>query len=151
MTFYEKICAIDDIVQLIFNCRTSTDTKTALPCTCKLLYHLLQSKATIALHQDNLRYKLDPDNIQYIPKIDCVNRECDDLGVGICIGYTVVYYLKLDSNYIRNDCKEIIIYIPYCEKCTHKYVNFGHIIEKPIIYDEYNFYESLFSSVYIGS
>jgi len=99
MTFYEKICVIDDIIQLIFNCSGSIDTKTALPGTCKLLYDLLRSKAKFALNQDILRFELNPDNIQYIPKIDCVNRECDDLGVGICIGYTVVYYIKFDSNY----------------------------------------------------
>jgi len=146
MTFYEKICAIDDIVQLIFNCSSSIDTKTALPGTCKLLYDLLRSKAKFALNQDILRFELNPDNIQYIPKNDCVNIECDDMVA--CIGYCIVYDLKLNPDY-RRECKEIIRYIPYCEKCTYKYVNFGHTIEKPKIYNEYNFFESLFSSIYI--
>ena len=33
------------------------------------------SKAKFALRQENLRLKLDPNNIQYIPKINCVNKE----------------------------------------------------------------------------
>jgi len=138
MTFYEKICAIDDITRLIFNCSDSIDTKTALPCTCKLLYDLLKSKAKFALHQDNLRCELNQNNIPYIPKINCVNRDCHDMVASI--GGCMFTYLKLYSDYRISDCKEVVRYIPYCKKCTHKYINWGNTINKPIIDDEYNEY-----------
>ena len=145
MTFYEKICTIDDIVQLIFNCSNSIDTKTALPCTCKLLYNLLQSKAKFALHQDNLRLELNPNNIQYIPKINCVNKDCDDIGA--CMGYSTFVYLKVYSDYKIGINKEITRYIPYCKNCTHKYVNYGHTKIKPIINN--NNYKILKAEVFI--
>lgn len=126
MSFCEKICTIDDIIYIIFKC-SSTNTKTALPSTCKTLYNLLKSKTKFALNQDSLRCKLNSNNIL---KINCVNIDCHDIGG--CIGYSTFVYL--DDKITIN--KEISRYIPYCKNCTHKHVNYGDTFMKLIIHNK---------------
>lgn len=132
MSFYDKICNLD-IMNIIFKLCDSIDSKTALVCTSKYLYKILRSKAYFALHQDNLRLEL---TFQTIVKINCIDNECDDICA--CIGQTTFIYANEQQQRVA-DKATITRYIPYCRKCTDKFVNFGDR-SKPIIYGESNEY-----------
>jgi hypothetical protein len=138
MSFYNKLCNLD-IINIIFNFCNSIDSKTALPCTCKYLYDILRSKAYFVLHQDNIRLELSFIKLLSLQKIYCVNNNCNNSALSL--GFSTFLYSEpmnrdnFSLNFVENS-KKINRYIPYCKKCTEKFVNYGDR-NKPIIFYYY--------------